>query len=133
MVDSGYTEAAGEVNLRSVFESCSNPVVLVVATVRRCSVVDRRSIRTRSRASIVCLRFCIGPAVDIFDQSLRSLRPATGLALSSRRTLHDPAVWDARTISPRQAPSLRWLAVCVLEHTDDDIGASALLNSHNCL
>ena len=53
LVDSHRAEATRTIHLRPVFESRSDSVVLAVATVGRCRVVHRRSVRHGS-SCVVC-------------------------------------------------------------------------------
>src|SRR5688572_14241402 len=75
----------------------------------------------------------IGPGVHISDQSLRSVRHASNVALPAQPALRAATIWDAGTIPPCSSPVIRRLAVRVLEHADDDARTLTLLCGHNCL
>src|SRR5688572_26144620 len=104
-----------------------------MAAVGRHGMVHRRPTRAARYAWFVCLRLGAGAARQRPQHSLRSVRPASGLAVSARPALHDSTVRDAWAISPRPTSALRSLAVHLLEHTDNDVRTAALLDSFKCL
>src|SRR6476620_9399829 len=106
LVDSRCAKATRTIYLRSVFESRVDFVVLAMASVRWRGVVCRRPIGSIGSAWFFCVRLGAGSPIYFPDQSLRSVRIAPGLAVSSREALHHSEIWNTRTIYPGSTPAL---------------------------
>ena len=126
LVDADCAEADRTFHLRSLFEPRTHPAVLAVAAIGRRDLVGRRPDRAIRLAGIVRFRLGTGAGLDIPDQSLRSVRTASGLALPAGPTVHTCGL-GLRALPARATSALRRLALRLLDDAGDDPRAPALL------
>src|SRR6185503_17797071 len=88
--------------------------LLAMEPSRRRGVGRRESNGAGAALRRVRVRVSAGPPDDVLDQSLRSVRAATGVAVSARSRVRAVELRDAVALSPDAAPTLRGMALCVL-------------------
>ena len=86
-----------------------------------------------SAAGIVCVRLGTGLGLNIPDRSLRPVRNASSLEIPLGQPYGTLSIRDTWALPAGATPTLRWLAVRILDDAGDDTRAPALLGCNHCL